>query len=357
MNKMTVTNKQEGAVLIIVMAIVAVTVVIATQLIELNHFSQRKTQLTLAREQAYQLILGGEELAKTSLAQGFALDNSDKVHLSQPWATTPFEYPVDGGYIKAKVYDATSCFNLNSLLIRARPSANQNNNQQNNNQQNNNRFNSDNNNSSENSKKTPGQLILTDLINTLVTDTDVSAEALTVAIIDWIDPDDEPNGIDGAEDSEYSSFDEPYRTANSLMADISELRIIKGFDAKIFERMKRYVCVLPEATIDKINVNTIPKEHPELLQALLGNVSTEQASEILSNRPEDGYQEDTFWQQVESEQQVATARRQNVSFTSDYFLIQLEASMHGAVMRMGSLLKRGNNGQPFTVVARYFGDF
>lgn len=49
------------------------------------------------------------------------------------------------------------------------------------------------------------------------------------AIVDWIDPDDNRFGSEGAESSDYAGLEKPYEAANKPLRSPGELRLIKGF--------------------------------------------------------------------------------------------------------------------------------
>ncbi|NVJ59075.1 MAG: type II secretion system minor pseudopilin GspK [Gammaproteobacteria bacterium] len=350
-------KKQKGVTLLIVLVIVALSTVIATQLIEHGTFAERRTTLMLSRDQAYQLALGGESLARQWLAKGFA--GSELVHLNQPWATTPFEYPIEGGMINGEVMDAQSCFNLNSLDPAASEGDGQNppgneppppgtggstNNE----------------NPLDNQRQDKDEKIFENLINEVLKEVDaggVTAQSLVAPVVDWIDNDIEPKGIDGAEDLLYTGYEVPYRTANSLMASKSELRMIKGFNAEVYEAIKDYLCVLPRSDVNKINVNTLLPEQAILIAAMSNDIDLSLAQTIISNRPEDGYDSQSFAAQLPANNQISLDR---IDFTSKYFLLKFKVDFKGAMFRMGSLVEStgGDPAKPqFRVIARYFGEF
>lgn len=355
-------KRQSGVTLLIVLVIVALSTLIAAQLIEHGTYSERRTQLTLAREQAYQLAMGGEALAKKWIAQGFGKDT--KVHLQQPWATTPFEYPVEGGFIKATVMDAQSCFNLNSLDPNVQEPD------------------SGGGNSggvggpkSENTGQTGGvsnstgqkdidQMIYENLVNEALKSIDgvtIQPEALSASLVDWIDEDVEPKMPDGAEDMTYTGYDMPYRAGNGRLAGKSELRIIAGYSAKIYQALKDFVCVLPDPAVNKININTLTDEQAPILYAVIKgqNVGLSEAQSVLSNRPEEGYDSVNDIQQVLGNAQIDPQALQRLDVTSDHFIVNIEVELKGAAFKMKTLLKRANQqpDAPFNVMARYFGDF
>jgi len=92
------------------------------------------------------------------------------------------------------------------------------------------------------------------------------------AVIDWLDPNVEATGAEGAEDDYYTGLDVPYRAANAELVSVSELQLIKGFssadeDQRLdYERLLPHIAVLPKsAGTTLINVNTAT---PEVLTAI-----------------------------------------------------------------------------------------
>ncbi|MEE4245256.1 MAG: type II secretion system minor pseudopilin GspK [Kangiellaceae bacterium] len=348
--KMTLP-KQSGVTLLIVLVIVALVTIIATQFIEQSIYSERRTKLMLGRQQAYELALGGEMLAKKWLVQGFG--NDETVHLDQPWATTPFEFPLEGGMIAATIVDAQSCFNLNSL----QPIAN---------------------NNQPNQPADPSNQLYQNLLSELLRDlpdSNLSDQGLLETVVDWIDADTRPSGNDGAEDQEYTGYTIPYRTANSLIANYSELRVIKGYDSNIYELLKPYVCALPDSNVRSINVNTLQSDQALLLSAANSQLSPDQAAELISSRPEGGYDANSFNEAVNellannpnqapsppsngrNGPQQNTGTNNILSYTSDHFFVNITVDYQGASFKMKSLLKREGSGQntTFSLISRYFG--
>lgn len=354
-------TRQSGVTLLIVLVIVALSTLIAAQLIEHGTYAERRTKLTLAREQAYQLAMGGEALAKKWLAKGFGKDA--KVHLQQPWATTPFEYPVEGGFIKATVMDAQSCFNLNSLDPNVQESDPGGGSRGSGGPQ------DENSNRNGRGSNTTGQqdidqLIYENLVNEALKTIDgvtIQPEALSASLVDWIDEDVEPKMPDGAEDMTYTGYDMPYRAGNGRLADKSELRIIAGYSAKIYKAIKDFVCVLPDPAVNKININTLTDEQAPILYAVIKgqNIGLSEAQSVLSNRPEEGYDSVNDIQQVLGNAQIDPQALQRLDVTSDHFIVNIEVELKGAAFKMKTLLKRANQqpDAPLYVMARYFGDF
>ncbi len=83
-------------------------------------------------------------------------------------------------------------------------------------------------------------------------------EAVLPAILDWIDADTDERFPNGAEDDYYSRQKPAYRTANHGFVDVSELKLVRGVDGEVFEKLRPFITVLPDATA--VNVNTAPLE-------------------------------------------------------------------------------------------------
>jgi len=104
------------------------------------------------------------------------------------------------------------------------------------------------------------------------------------ALIDWMDPDDEPTGGEGAENDYYKT--RGYQCRNGPLDSIDELLLIKGFDRDLVvdKKLKDYLTVAP--TDGKINVNTASVE---VLQAVLGTKTATLAQPLLESDIEDLY--------------------------------------------------------------------
>ena len=100
------------------------------------------------------------------------------------------------------------------------------------------------------------------------------------ALSDWIDEDDEPKGsAGGAESSYYLKQKPPYRAKNKTLQTVEELRLVKGFDAQLIDRLKRYITVYGSGPV--ININTAPLE---LVASLLDDMTAQQAQCIIEER-------------------------------------------------------------------------
>ncbi len=81
------------------------------------------------------------------------------------------------------------------------------------------------------------------------------SQAIAAAIEDWVDEDDEIL-TGGAENSYYTSLSPPYECANAPMRCISELRLVRGVDCELYERLVPYVTVYGSG---HVNMNCAPE--------------------------------------------------------------------------------------------------
>jgi general secretion pathway protein K len=103
------------------------------------------------------------------------------------------------------------------------------------------------------------------------------------AIVDWLDRDSiESQG--GAEADYYLRLIPPYEPRNGPMPTLGDLRLVKGVDDAIFMKLRNYLTVAPEPSV---NVNTAPPEVIACLdQALTANTSAvTQLMQARSIRP------------------------------------------------------------------------
>jgi general secretion pathway protein K len=109
--------------------------------------------------------------------------------------------------------------------------------------------------------------------------------AMVDSIKDWIDKDDEPTGLEGAEDSYYQSQEPPYRCNNGPVETIESLRKVRGFkdiEQKTFDKIVERLS--PYGDDGKININTTDRL---ILEALAEGIDAELAEEIDDYRREE----------------------------------------------------------------------
>ena len=252
-----------GAALVIVLFIVALAAILAVEMsANLMLQVQRSTNLQ-SQQQAKWYAYGAEELAIKGLIQS-KKDDPEKTTLAQPWAKQgDVKYPVDNGTLSGQLTDLQACLNLNALGAEPDPN-------------------------STNKTNPAHKALFAILENIEDLPSDESEEGMADSVFDWLDK----NSItyrSGAEEGEYLSRQFPYMTANSLFASVSELRLIKGFNPLVMEKVLPFVCVIPGSTLLSINVNTVTEEQALLFSGLIDELSVSGAQAVIAARPENGF--------------------------------------------------------------------
>lgn len=338
-------SRQRGVVLIVVLIVVALVALIATQISSRLLLSERRSTNLQHSDQAWQYVLGAESLAASHLKEALKEDK-DKVHLGQAWAKGKFVFPIEGGQLSGEIIDMSTCFNVNSLLFKKRD-------------QQGNPSDPQGGKAGDTPNAMPaGAQLLSKIFEQTLEDVEVTPEALSSTLIDWIDEDNEPFGNDGAEDYQYTALQLPYRVGNGPLGAISELRTIKGFDAEVYRAVRPFLCALPDVEYGRINMNTLPPERAVILAAMVDNLSVESARQVLESRPKNGFDSEAdFWTApgMPTDAKANKLGEDRISFTTAYFLVKAEAVVGRGRARVESLLKAEEN-QSFKVVSRSFAE-
>lgn len=144
-------------------------------------------------------------------------------------------------------------------------------------------------NDSVDAKENPDQIkILTDLLKLEDFGLEDEADALVDALLDWLDPDDDQRGLDGAENTYYQGLEEPYSCKNGSLESVEELLLVKGFTPEILyggeDRAGIAQYLTPYGRDGKVNVNTAP---PEVLMALDDGIDYELATQMVAYRDDE----------------------------------------------------------------------
>ncbi|CAM3118574.1 type II secretion system protein K [Pseudoalteromonas atlantica] len=324
-------NKREsrGAALVIVLFIVALAAILAVEMSANLMVQVQKSTNLQGHQQAKWYAYGGEELAIKALKLSKD-DDPDKTSLDQVWATQgDTQYPVDNGTLSGKITDLQACLNLNALGEAPDPNST--------------------------SKTNPAHKALFALLENIEDlPAEESEEAMADSVFDWLDE----NSItyrSGAEEDEYLSRDYPYMSANSLFASPSELRLVKGFNPLVMEKVLPFVCVIPGSPLLSINVNTLLPEQALILSAMIDELSLSGAEAVIAARSETGFDSvDEFFSEVQ--QQGGTnldSVKELFSINSEYFKLQTQATFVDLRFSMTTLL-HAKNGE-VTILARKFG--
>lgn len=175
-------------------------------------------------------------------------------------------------------------------------------------------------------------------------------EAVLPAILDWLDPDTDERFPNGAEDDFYSRHKPAYRTANRGFVDVSELKLVRGVDDEVFEKLRPFITVLPAATA--INVNTAPLEVLMSLGPALDRATANMIIAARKVRPLRSVAEFRALPMLLGRPLVS----QGLTVSSDFFSLEMDITSGLSSFAARTLLER-NEGDNVQVLSRDKGFF
>ena len=325
-------KKMRGVALITVLLIVALAAVLVTQMTGRLQLQMQRTSNITLNQQAYWYAMGAEAFAKRILITTFE-DERDVTHLEQMWAQGETSFPVDFGQITGEIFDMQACFNLNALREEATSTP-------------------------ARSGRTAMQEAFKELIVSLGVEgaDDFAAEYMTDALVDWLDKNSAIESAGGAEDNDYSSKEFPYLPANNYLASITELRLIEHFTIPVINELKKFVCVLPNNKLHKINLNTISTEQAKLIHAFLA-IPLSDAEKALADREGDGFEtigEFFNLPSIVKHTRITQDQKDQFAVDSEYFRLKSIASFNNSYFALSTLMKVESNNN-ISVVSRTIG--
>jgi len=260
-------EKDKGAVLLTTLLIMSLMSALAVAMLGEIRMAILRTANITAHAQTDWYVKASEDFARGYIEQNFlSLSAIEKnVALRKPIESI-FEF--DGGLMALKVSDGTQCLPLSTMIPEVVVD--------------------DFGNIEETDEQRP---TMARAFQNLLIDiglTELDAEYLTAAVIDWQDPDQQiSNG--GAEDYTYLGLKPAYRTPNAPIYSVSELRAIRGMTEELWEVLLPFVCAGDPERAGVVNINTMRAEHLPLLSAILGPDEDDLAAQLLQRRPPEGY--------------------------------------------------------------------
>lgn len=296
-------NRQSGVALLTVLLLVAVMSVLVMSMLDDIRFGLRRASNAQSMAQAQWYARGAETLAMAQIDR-LASHTPGRTTLAGDWNGRPIVFPVEHGAISARLSDATTCFNLNSVVEGAGEMWQR---------------------SEAGSRQFAALLRALDIPAR-------QADTLVDALVDWIDADTAPGAL-GAEDASYLSRTPAYRTSGALLAEPSELRAIAGFDDAIYTRLRPHVCALPTDVLSPINLNTLEEDDAVLLVMLSGGaLDPDAARRLIRARPAGGWPGlDSFWSHRLLDGFIPPQPvRDQVSLQTRFFALQTQIEYAGA---------------------------
>ncbi|MGY0561430.1 type II secretion system minor pseudopilin GspK [Luteimonas sp. A277] len=304
-------RRQRGLALLTVLLLVAVMAVLVMAMLDDIRFGLRRVGNAQAVAQAQWHALGAEALAMAQIER-LALRDPGITTLEGGWNGRAFLFPLDDGVIRATLSDASACFNLNSVVQGAGEML---------------------------SRREAGVLQYVALLEALGFNAG-QAQALADALADWIDSDQQRQGL-GHEDAGYARGRDGYRTGDTLLAEPSELRAIHGYTPAVYARLRPHLCALPSTALAPVNPNTLQDHDAPVLSMLTGGlVEVERARRVIASRPVGGWRShDEFWDTPGMAEAVPDdAVLTQVQLRSRYFRLHAEVDSGPAQVVLTALI-------------------
>jgi general secretion pathway protein K len=319
-------ERERGAALLTVLMLVAVIAVMAGSALEKLRLSTRLAGNAASIEAARGYARAAETLAVGRINNLLGGDPT-RVTLAGGWSDQPIALPLPGGGTAVvRVADGGNCFNLNSLVSRVGPGVYISN---------------------------PAARVQFARLMRLVGIPGQTAEGIAASAADWIDSDQDQQAS-GAEDGVYLSLAPGYRTAGTLMVDVSELRAVQGVSPDVFARLRPWLCALPLVRPVRINVNTLlPEQAPLLAMLLPDTLGTDAARQVLLRRPPQGFDSAAkFWAQPGLAQSGEGLAQTDV--TTTWFKLDVGVTVGGTGLEQHGLIDATR--LPAQVATRQWGE-
>lgn len=290
--------------MITAMLITTLATLVAANLAWDNALDVRRTMVLLNRDQALQVALGAESLVIGVLHQD--LEESQTDHLGEFWAGDLPVFPIDGGEVYGTITDLQGRFNINNLI--------------------------------DDSGEIDAEALEQFRRLLVALSLDPRFAGLTA---DWLDDDQDAEFPDGAEDSIYTGFLPPYRSANQLLTSVSELAALEGMDKATFDALLPHITALPGRT--NINVNTASAA---VLQSLDENMSPADVEGLIAERESGGFSDI----QTSFASLVTPDVLNRLNDSTDYFMLRTVVRIDTVRITLYSLLLRGPTGDVTPIV-------
>ncbi|MGE4432069.1 MAG: type II secretion system minor pseudopilin GspK [Sphingobium sp.] len=302
---------ERGTALLTVLLLVAVMAVISAAALERLTLATRLSANSGFMDQAHAYADSAGLLLERRLGDLVSAEPG-KLTLERGRFGQPYPVAVPGGSVSVTLQDGGNCFNLNSLVAGK---------------------------GDADLKQRPIAISQFTALMQVLGIRPADAQGIALAAADWIDSD-SVAVRGGAEDESYMAGDIPYRTANRMMIDRSELRAVAGVTPAIYNLVRPWICALPVADLSPINVNTLmPQQAPLLAMLAPGKLSLDMARAMIAQRPNGGYDSSVaFWAAPALRGITPPAETAaQVQLMTRWFQAELEVTMGDSIMRQGAL--------------------
>lgn len=318
-------HDDRGTALVTVLTMVSIMSALAVVVVDAASMSTRRTFNQTRMEQTHWYLMGAEAFAIGKLSELGRLRTQAAID-QNAWLGRTFRFPLDDGAMEVTLREGANCFNLNSVaqnIDGIGPAANPN-----------------------------GMMQFARLLDLIGIRSDRAG--LGAALADWIDADQRPVP-GGIEDGAYATG-APYRPANTLLADMSELGQVQGFSVEVIARIDEYVCVRPTTAPNLLNPNTLTPDQAILLSTVMPDLSVEEARQVIRDRPNGGWLDlDAFFRHPQiAGLELNDMRRASFSIDSAYVVMSASVTREGGRESVVALISMQPGGDGH-VVRRLFG--
>lgn len=297
-------RNERGAVLLLVLLVVALLSALLTDWAFSTLVDLRLTETFRDGNRAYYLARGGVEVGRQLLRD----DSNGYDTPSEMWGVGVPAYPVaEDATVTIRIVDEDGRFNLNAVVDATGENPNP---------------------------------LMRDRLRRLLTKLEIDdPEALSDALIDWIDRNDVTSPR-GAESSWYRGLATPQAVKNGPLDTVDELLLVKGFTPELVRRLTPLVTV---AGVGKLNLNTAA---PELLAIWDADVSSAGIDQLLLWRQEKPFRTLQDLQDAlgtGSLDYSALNRNGDVGVASQYYRISAEAQVGDGTRGVEALIRKSGN--------------
>ncbi len=304
---------ERGAALLAVLLLVAVMAAVSVLTLEKLRLATSLAANGAALDQARAYAFGAEALALTKVALLDGRATGGVMTLAGGWNGRITRLPIPNGLASIRIRDGGNCFNLNSLVTGG---------------------------AAGRLAVRPAGVTQFMALMRVIGIADPDARRVAAGLADWLDSD----GIalpDGAEDAAYQRAQKPYRAANAMLSEVSELRAVSGVTRDLYRVLRPWVCALPSTDMSPLNVNTLlPDQAPLVAMLLPGLIDVEQARQIIVRRPPAGWDNiSQFW----AEPALASVTPDNEvhgqpQLRTRWFALDLDVELAGAQVTETALI-------------------
>jgi len=289
-------RSQRGLALISALLVVSLAGVLGTARMFSLQMESQSSRTLIGSARARMMALGIEELAAEMLAADARASASD--HRGERWAQGISESIPGQGMFRGSMEDMQGRFNVNNLVT----------------------FHG------------TADMIAVAQFQRLLRILDLD-DTLAYKALDWMDADNLPQPLAGAEDEAYTRLDPPYQAPNRPLEDVSELLAVEGFSATVWSVLAPHITALPvPGQPTPINLNTASES---VLLSLADDLDPVRARFWLESQKSGGISD-----LAEAQRALPSSMADRVAIASHWFQLRVAINVEGARFFLASLLDR-----------------